>query len=227
MFLKETDSANQKNTFQRCTFGIYDMMNLTLYVFRLPKAYKVNIWTLAWFNEANSPQISPELYSEEHLSGFVKALWCLLVGPLRTTEAQRATCACVHAQMYAHSYRPLSFSPTGNDDFHYRLNARWPQCSFSADLLGYQTGLLYWCSIVSFSLSFGVHQRYVALAGEGWKRGKGWCEKTQLVERIPSHRCWVLQLIVKQSLTAQTPLFINSLMVLWVMGTGMCQAFIM
>lgn len=76
----------------------------TLYVLCLPKAYKVNIWTLAWFNEQNFSEISPKLYSVGDLSGFVKALWCLLIGPHRTEEVQRQTHACARIQTHMHHH---------------------------------------------------------------------------------------------------------------------------
>ena len=88
------------------------MIYETFYVLDLPKASKVNIWTLAWFNEQNFSEISPKLYSMGDLSGLVKALCCLLIGPHWTKEAQRQTHACTlthihvheHTQMYTHSH---------------------------------------------------------------------------------------------------------------------------
>lgn len=150
----------------------------TVYVLCLPKAYKVNIWTLAWFNEQNFSQIFPKLYSVSDLSGFVKALCCLLIGPHWTKRSSKTSTRMrihTHTCTLTHHHRwgsPFSSSPRGNDDSHYRLKARWPQCPYSAALLSYQTALLYWCSIISFPLSFGVHQGVVAWGGRGWESGK-------------------------------------------------------
>ena len=73
------------------------------------------------------------------------------------------THTCIHTRAPSPQRRPLSSSPGGNDDSHYLLKARWPRCPYSAALLSYQTALLYWCSIISFPLSFGVHQGVVVL----------------------------------------------------------------
>lgn len=139
----------------------YNMIYGTVYALFLPSAYKVNIWTLAWFNEQNFSEISPERYLTGDLSGFVKALCCLVIGPHRTKEAQRQT-----------QRRPLSSSPRGNDDSHYRLKAIWPQCPYSAALLSYQTASLYWCSIISLLLSFVGHQGVAVWWGRGLESGK-------------------------------------------------------
>ena len=74
-----------------------------VYVLCLPQASKVNIWTLARFNEQNFSEISPKLYSAGDVSGFVKALCCLLIGPHRTKEAQRQTRACARTHVYIHT----------------------------------------------------------------------------------------------------------------------------
>ena len=180
-----------------------NMIYGTLYVLCLPKAYKVNIWTLAWFNEQNFSEISPKLYSMGYLSGLVKALCCLLIGPHWTEEAQRQTHACACTQTHTHApspqRRPLSSSPRGNDDSHYRLKARWPQCPYSAALLSYQTALLYWCSIISFPLSFRVHQGVVVLWGRDlesgktwtWKCTAGWNYSLLWLENLWDH-CWAV-----------------------------------
>ncbi len=133
----------------------------TVYVLRLPKAYKVNIWTLARFNEQNFSEISPELQiSLASLSTVLFAYWASL--DLRRSKTNTRMCTLTHARSTLPQRRPIPRSPRGNDDSHYRLKARWPQCPYSAVLLSYQTALLYWCSIISFPLSFGVHQGVVA-----------------------------------------------------------------
>lgn len=76
----------------------------TVCVLCFTKAYIVNIWTLAWFNEQNFLDISPKLYSMGECSGFVKALRCLLIGPHWTEEAQRETHAYTHTQMHTCSH---------------------------------------------------------------------------------------------------------------------------
>lgn len=149
-----------------------NMIYGTVYVLCLPKAYRVNIWTLAWFNEQNFSEISPGLYSIGDLSGFVKALCCLLIGPRWAEEPQRQIHACAHTQTHRPQKRPLSSGPRGNDDSHHRLKARWPQSFYSAALLSYQTALLYWCSIISFALSFLVHQGVVVRLEWGWNSVK-------------------------------------------------------
>ena len=115
--------------------GTCIMINGKVCVLCLPKAYKVNIWTLAWFNEQNFSNISPKLYLGEYLSGVVKAPRCLLIGPHWTKETQKLTYTCVGGQIHVHLHRPLSSSPTGNDDSHYLLKARWQRCPFSEGLL--------------------------------------------------------------------------------------------
>lgn len=150
---------------------------------------------------------------EISLASLKHCVVCLL-GLTGLEEAQRQThaCACTHKHTHAHTpspqRRPLSSSPRGNDDSHYRLKARWPQCPYSAALLSYQTASLYWCSIISFPLSFRVHQG-VVWWGRGRKSGKSWREKAQLAEIIPSHGCWNCRLTVEQSLATQTPLLIS------------------
>lgn len=74
-----------------------------------------------------------------------------------------------HSQMHTHAHpiatEEAAFFQPRNDDSHYRLKARWPQFLYSAALLSYQTALLYWCSIISFPLSFAVHQGVVVWSG--------------------------------------------------------------
>lgn len=188
------------------------MIHEPAYVLRLPKVCKVNIWTLAWFNEQNLSEISPELYSVGDLSGFVKALCCLLIGPHWTKGVQRQTHACAHTCIHIRpntpaQRRPLSLSPWGNDDSHYRLKARWPQCPYSAVLLSYQTALLYWRSIISFPLSFGVHQGVAVLWGQGWRVARTNVKKAQLAEIVPTQACGKFSLMVVRGLAAtETPL---------------------
>ncbi len=84
--------------------GTCNMIYGTVYVLCLPKAYKVNIWTLAWFNEQNFSEISPKLYSMGDLSGFVKALCCLLIGPHRTRRSSKTnTRMCTHTHTHTHT----------------------------------------------------------------------------------------------------------------------------
>lgn len=158
-------------------WGTSNMINGAVHVLCLAKVYKLNIWTLAWFNEQYFSDISPKLYSVGDLSFFVVALCCLLIGPHRTKKNLKDYLhAHIHKCMCKHTLsplrRPLSSSPRGNDDSHYRLKARRPQCPYSAALLSYQTALLYWCSIISFPLSFGVHRGVVAWGERGWECGK-------------------------------------------------------
>lgn len=88
----------------------------------------------------------------------------------------------IHAHTPAPQGRPLSSSPGGNDDSHYRLRARLATVPLSAVLLSCPTALLYWCCIISFPLSFEVHQEVVARWGMGlgewqeltWKVTAGW-----------------------------------------------------
>jgi len=99
-----------RDTFPRhiICWGTCDMINGTVYVFCFPKAYKDNIWTWAWFNEQDFLQIFPKLYSAEYLSGFVEALWYLLIGPHRTNKGKRLTCAHTHKHTPTHTHTHIN-----------------------------------------------------------------------------------------------------------------------
>lgn len=150
----------------------------TVYVLCLPQASKVNIWTLARFNEQNFSEISlpSRIQWEISLASLKHCAVCLLgLAGLRRLK-DKHTHAHTHTPS-AQRQTPFSCSPGGTDDSHYRLKARWPRWPYSAALLSYQTALLYWCSIISFPLSFGVHQGVAALGGRG---GRSLREKVQL-----------------------------------------------
>lgn len=80
------------------------MINGAVHVLCLPKVYKLNIWTLAWFNEQYFSDISPKLYSVGDLSFFVVALCCLLIGPHRTQKKSQRLLACAYTQMHVQTH---------------------------------------------------------------------------------------------------------------------------
>lgn len=66
---------------------------------------------------------------------------------------------------HLHKRGSFSSNPGGNDDSHYHLGARAATVPLSDALLCYPAALLYWCSIISFPLSFRVHQGVVVPGG--------------------------------------------------------------
>lgn len=86
-------------------WGTSNMINGAVHVLCLAKVYKLNIWTLAWFNEQYFSDISPKLYSVGDLSFFVVALCCLLIGPHRTKKKiSKTTCMRIYTNACANTH---------------------------------------------------------------------------------------------------------------------------
>lgn len=120
-----------------------------VYVLRIPKVSKVNIWT--WFNEQYFIQWEISLAFLKHC-----AVCLLSLTGLKMLKGKHIHVHILYARTHTSTWSyiltaKVAFSsPGGNDDSHYHLRARLATVPLSAVLLSYSTALLYWCSIISF-----------------------------------------------------------------------------
>lgn len=129
---------------------------------------KMTGYTTVTINEQNFPEFSPELFSEIFSALLKRIGVCSL--SLTGWKILQNKHMDVHTHTHTHIHHHhkggcFSSNPGGNDDSHYRLSASAATGPLSAALLRYPTALFCWCSIISFPLSFGVHQGVVVPRG--------------------------------------------------------------